>query len=320
MKTIALALFSLTLLAGADQAPAPSFTRSVDTPEHLRAIQTASTEYRPAEGPGPSIWLIGVAHLGTPDYFSAIQKRLDAQTVVLFEGVGLGEAMKQGPAVASKDLGIQKQLAQSLGLTFQLDAIDYRRPSFINSDLPIEGIEKKVAEESATSGPKSVEAVDTVLSAIDGSGSGAEMIAPLIGLLSASAEMRETTRLLFIEILGQAGEMIDLAKGFSPEMKTLFNVLVNERNAIVLRDTRAQLARLKPEQSLAIFYGAAHMSDIAQHLRDDLHYIPASAQWDTAFAADPAKSSIPMDQLRLMLNMAKSQLHPPAPTPPKPAP
>jgi hypothetical protein len=253
---------------------------------------------------------VSVAHLGTPEYYQAIQKRLDAMTVVLFEGVGLAEQVKQGPGNMDRDSGIQKQLSDALGLTFQLDAIDYRRANFVNSDLPVEGVKKEVQERAATTGDetKTNETFNMLMQAIQGSGQAADMLKPMLAFLTSSPEMRETTRLMLIEILARAEEMLAFVKGVSPEMKDMFEVLLTERNAIVMRDLRAQLARLKSGQSIAIFYGAAHMPELAKHLSKEFNYTPGEAQWDTAFTADPKKSTIQPAQVRLMLDMLRAQL------------
>jgi hypothetical protein len=88
------------------EAPPENFVRSTETPEKLSAVQTRTVEYRPTNGAGPSILLVGASHLGTPEYYAALQKRLDACSIVLFEGVGLGEALEQGPGAIDRDLGI----------------------------------------------------------------------------------------------------------------------------------------------------------------------------------------------------------------------
>ena len=291
----------------ADRAPETHFLRSTETGKKLSAIQTGSVEYRSENGEGPGVWLVAVAHLGTPEYYAAIQKRLDAQSVVLFEGVGLEDQMKQGPGSATHELGIQKQLSNALGLVFQLDAIDYRRKNFVNSDLPVAGVEKEVRERT-----ENVEAPNEtyklLMGAIQGTPETMDMLKPMLAFLSASPEMRETTRLLLIEVLSHAEEMIGLVKGISPEMKDLFDVLLTERNAIVIRDLRAQIAKRQPGESIAVFYGAAHMTEIARLLREELHYTPAAPQWDTAFTADPAKSALPPAQLKMMLDMVRAQM------------
>src|SRR5689334_16733096 len=113
-------LTPLLALAPALFAEAPkttaefTFLRTQEVPGKTSSLQTLSAEYRPASGNGPSIWLIGVAHLGTSEYYTAIQKRLDAQSRVLYEGVG-AEKLQQGAKLESAG-GIQSQLANSLGL------------------------------------------------------------------------------------------------------------------------------------------------------------------------------------------------------------
>jgi hypothetical protein len=126
------------------------FIRTQTTPEQISGLQTLSQEFLPSNGAGPVIWLVGVAHLGTPEYYGGLQRRLDAQTSVLFEGVG-GEQLTQGAKLDTEG-GLQSQLAKALGLVFQLDAIDYQRPNFHNSDMTPERLNDAIAKRST---PKS---------------------------------------------------------------------------------------------------------------------------------------------------------------------
>src|SRR5687768_1863056 len=172
---------SLGVAAAAIAEPASeSFVRSIDLPEKLSAIQTRTVEYRPRARAGPGIVLVGAAHLGTPEYYAALQKRLDGCSVVLFEGVGLAEALKQGPGPLHRELGLQKQLADALGLVFQLNAIDYRRSHFVNSDLAAEAVQSEIQERTAkVPGAKSEETFASLMEALQGTGKGAEMLQPL---------------------------------------------------------------------------------------------------------------------------------------------
>ena len=297
-------------LATASGEPASeSFVRSIDLPEKLSAIQTRTVEYLPSTGAGPGIVLVGAAHLGTPEYYAALQKRLDGCAVVLFEGVGLGDALKQRPEVLHREAGMQKQLAEALGLVFQLEAIDYRRPHFVNSDLAAEDVKGEIQERTAKApGNKSEETLASLMEALEGTGQGAEMLKSLVALLGGNDQSRETTRLLFIEILGRAGEFLTLAKGASPEMRDLFEVILTERNEIVMRDLRAQLAKSKAGENVAIFYGAAHLPEIAERIGRELHYTAGAERWETAFTANPAKAGIQPVQIRLILDMVAQQL------------
>src|SRR5262249_37429824 len=117
-------------------------------------------KFLPAGRRGPVVWLAGTSHIGDPGYYRALQKHLDAQTLVLFEGVNAGNHKRhvrnsaqppaaQFPSKPSPDRdhsaeqpGIQATMAESLGLVFQLDAIDYDRTNFLNSDLSIQEIQR----------------------------------------------------------------------------------------------------------------------------------------------------------------------------------
>lgn len=335
-------LAPLLALAPALFAEAPkttpqfTFIRGQETPAKVSSLQTLSAEYKPASGNGPSIWLVGVAHLGTAEYYAAIQKRLDAQSRVLFEGVG-ADKLQQGAELESTG-GIQGQLAKSLGLVFQLDAIDYKRAHFMNSDLTVEGLQNAITDrvekrpdaksttddrsatngnEPASNGANLPAKVDNdtftqLMGAIHGEGQMAESLGAMIGLMGSTPEMRETTKLMLIEALGQAGELIDIAKAASPDIKDLFEVLITERNEEVIRQLQTNLPKLKNGQSIAVFYGAAHMDEIAKRLTTQLNYQPAAQEWDTAFSADGSKSIMPAAQIRMMIQMVRMQLQSPA--------
>ncbi len=315
MKTLRILLAAVTFSAVSLVCAEPvkktatlGFLRAADTEEKARALQTATVEYRPTSGNGPSILLVGVAHLGAKEYFEALQKRLDRATVVLYEGVGLKD-VKHGPGEMGPDPGVQGALAKALGLKFQLDVIDYRRPHFINSDLHVPELEEEVRKRSGDAGtPPSDAALDQLMDALQGTGMTGSALNQMIGLLGATPQMQEMTKVMLVETLSQAGEFLELAKGMSPEMKDMFDVLLTQRNAIVLRDLRTQLARHKTGDTIAVFYGAAHMDEIAARLRDELRYAPAATQWDTAFAASPEKSGINPAQIRMMLDMMRLQL------------
>jgi len=134
------------------------------------------------------------------------------------------------------------------------------------------------------------------------------MLNNVIAVLGKSAEMQEMTKAVLVEALGNAGELLDLARTASPELRDLFETLLTERNAIVIRDLRTQLAKHRAGDTIAIFYGAAHMDEIAASLRSELGYVPGRQEWLTAFSADPAKGGTNALQLRFMIEMAKMQL------------
>ncbi len=143
------------VLPGAGRAaedPAP-YLRVVRPNADEVELQVVARQFRRPAGDGPEIWLTGVTHVGDVAYYEALQRHLDEQSLVLFEGVGGGPAKppkkrgkdesKPGESGASDDEelhSVQGTLADSLGLVFQLDTVDYTRPHFENSDLSISQI------------------------------------------------------------------------------------------------------------------------------------------------------------------------------------
>jgi hypothetical protein len=330
-----LALVPALIAEEAKSPTALAFIRTQAMPEQISGLQTLSQQYVPANGVGPIIWLIGVAHLGTKEYYGDLQKRLDSQTSVLFEGVG-GDELTKG-AKLDTDSGLQSQLARALGLVFQLDAIDYQRPNFHNSDLTPDRLNQAIARravpkpgekgatlpEPADPAPTSTQReagttpkVDNqtykmLMDALHGEGEMAETMGNMTALIGSTPEMRETTKLMLLEALGQAGELLDLAKSMSPELKDLFEVLITERNAEVLTQLESQVQKLGAAQSVAVFYGAAHMDELAKRLTENLNYKPATQLWDTAFTANGAKSFMQPAQIKMIMQMMRTQMQDP---------
>ncbi len=332
-----LLMLAPALLAETPQASGQlAFLRSQDQ-EKIASMQTLSEEFKPADGRGPAVWLIGVAHIGTPEYYAALQKRLDAQSIVLFEGID-AERLKDGPK-PHDEKGLQGQLAKALGLVFQLDGIDYHRPHFVNCDLTTADLEKAIADRAAEpEAPKSRAAeksgaadptvppgkekssnsklpakVDdatfrTLMQAIRGEGDIGNKLNGMVAMMGSTPEMRETMKLTFIVALGQAGDLINAAKAASPEIRNLIEVIMNERNENVIRQIQARLPKVGPGKTIAVFYGGAHMDEIAKRLTEQLHYTPGAQVWDTAFTADTTKSMMPPAQIKMLMQTVLTQL------------
>lgn len=73
----------------------PDYARSVeDEAAGTVRLEIASRSLQKADGNGPVIMLVGAVHIGDAAYYEGLQKLLDEQTVVLYEGVkpaGTGE-------------------------------------------------------------------------------------------------------------------------------------------------------------------------------------------------------------------------------------
>src|SRR4051812_39202732 len=63
-----------------DVPPAP-YTRIARPDANTVQLQIAVRKFVPSHHRGPVVWLAGTSHIGDPDYYHALQKQLDAQTL-----------------------------------------------------------------------------------------------------------------------------------------------------------------------------------------------------------------------------------------------
>ena len=270
-----------------------------------------------------------MSHLGDASYYSALQSHLDAQTLVLYEGVGAAESESHdtpatepdtsGPAIedspppsaAAPDPrgSFQSAMAASLGLVFQLEAIDYRRQNFHNSDLSIAQLRDLMSQTEAGSGQAGAsESFENLLRLMEGNSWFDALLQLALRLLGANPKFQAMGRLALIDLLGQIQGDPSRLQGLPPEMKQLLEVLLERRNEKVIADLKAQLPKTDRHGSIAIFFGTGHMPDMEKRLRSELNYRPVRDVWFTAFDVDLSKSKITSTEREFIDNFVKWQL------------
>jgi len=277
----------------------------------------------PPKRSGPSIWLMGVSHLGAPDYFVKLEGELETKTLVLFEGVrasrrnqaqpGLGSdaGVRQDPIRADPKTaeGLQPALARALGLRFQLEAIDYSKPNFQNSDLSIQELRQLLAEQAADSQDQgAAREFEDLLQAMQGQSLLNAILRIAIPFLATSPGLQGVTKLALIEILGQIDGNPANISGLPESAKQLLEVLLEHRNQRVMADLELVLTRVQKSDSIAILYGVAHMPDMEQRLRTSFRYRPAETLWLTAFDVDSEKAGISEAQVRFLRELLRREM------------
>ncbi len=344
MRHLVVALFPALILALAGcQTSRPAADASVAQPRPYTRIarpdsntvqlQIAVRKFVPAHHRGPTLWLAGTSHVGEPDYYHALQKHLDAQTVVLYEGINAEAHQRHVPKpgvvpVASHSLApspatpahtnggfsMQSTLAQSLGLVFQLDAINYDRTNFVNSDLSILQIERLMLGDSqAMPAPPGVQgrsdpSFDFVLQIMDGSSFLGSLFKMGLQYIGSNPQLQAVTKLTLIETLGQLKGDFSEMRGLPPDMKRLVKVLIEARNQNVVDDLKTEFQIVPRSGSISVFYGTGHMEDMEKRITRDLDYRPDGEIWLTAFSVDVRKTGLSPSELQMMQNMVKWQL------------
>jgi hypothetical protein len=293
-------------------------------------LQIAWRRFVPETGPGPACWLAGTSHLGDPDYYHALQKHLDAQTIVLYEGVNTDthphHVLKPGgpspkPAAPPADgdetnagYSMQASLAAALGLVFQLDAINYDRTNFLNSDLSVLQIQRLLlnAPDAPAAAPgekgRSSPTFDMLLQIMDGSSFLGSIVKWGVQMIGSDPQMQATTKFMLIEALGGMKGDFSQLRGLPPDMQNLLKILIEARNQNVLDDLKTESAIVPPTGSIAIFYGTGHMPNLEKRLTRDLHYRPDGEMWFTAFSVDLRKTGLSPAEIEWMRNLLKAQL------------
>ena len=292
-------------------------------------LQIAIRTLKPAKASDPTLLLVGVSHLGDTNYYQAVQKRLDTQGLVLFEGVRHPDAQDEDKqpdgarAEGSRKMevdedSIQFTLAKSLGLAFQLSAIDYERPNFRNSDMSIDQIARvlsggrKPAPEGAPTGatpsaPGSAE-FNILLQVMDGTSLIGRMATGIVRMMGATPRMQASTKLMLIELLGNVQGDISEMGSVPPDMKRLLYVLLHSRNSVVVADLKKELGKSDAPKSIAVFYGAAHMSDLEKRICEELSYRPAGDEWLPAITVKLGESGLTATDVGTVRGLVQWQL------------
>jgi len=338
---------AIPLLAAAGCATPPQSTSLPPGPymrvarpdDETIALQIALRKFNPTRRDGPVIWLSAASHLGDSNYYATLQAHLDTQGLVLFEGVkdetenqdaiktriaASARRAEKHRAAAESDGGpsssLQTSMAESLGLLFQLEAIDYERSHFRNSDLSVQQIQRLMAGgEASRPSPRGKasrrnaneegnQEFQRLLEMMDGSSIMGAVLNLGLKIIGSSPKLQALTRLVMIETLGQLRGDITQMKGLPPEMKELITVLIQERNKAVLADLGGAMKQRPPPRSISIFYGAGHMDDMERRLRRDYKYTCQEVRWLTAFAVNTHESGLTSIEQDLVHQLVKSTM------------
>jgi len=188
---------------------------------------------------------------------------------------------------------LQADLARTLNLQFQLDGIDYDHESWRCSDMAIDQVERAMKEKGSD--------FSIVSGALAGSSFPAQIVKAILGMVRFADMLLdgmavEMLKIMIIEMLGDETVMRESIRQFGPGFN---EVIVEQRNQVVIDDLK-QILETDPEvKSVAVFYGAAHMPDLAQRLLDQLQYEPAGeTEWIEAISVDLANSKLSPQEIR----------------------
>lgn len=305
-----------------------SYLRIDESKTNIVELQVALRKLVSRTNSGTTIWLAAVTHIGDTNFFRNLQQHLSKHDVVLFEAV-LPERKGgwSGPqfskirsALPEGEANLQTDLAHSLGLAFQLEAVNYNHPNYRNSDISVEGIQRLLNPKVQRTGQKpgknakhaedeeSNESFDQLMQIMEGKGFLGGLLKFGVSMIAANPRLQAVTKLTFIDVLGGLKGDIASTKAVPPDMAQLLKVLIHNRNQTVVDDLRKELLREKSPASISVFFGAGHMDDLERRVRDQLNYVPVEDVWIPAFSVDLKKSGISEWERTMIRFMTDRQL------------
>jgi len=276
----------------------PGYVQSVTKPDGTFEVRTSAQQLK-ADGK-PDIWLIGAIHVGAKPYYASLQKLLNEQENVFFEGVRNGpKAALPAPGTAPAK-PVYEILSDAIGLDFQMNDIKYNREGWKNVDLTWEELE---AMNKAGSNGKPTQ-FDSIKGILDPNSPMAKQLGVILG--SATPGMKEAIKLLIVKSVAGGGA----AAIINPATE---KIILTARNKAIIDALDISFASPKPPKSIGVFYGAMHLNDVEGTLVSKYGYRLGEKRWFVAADADPKKvDAMGQTMLDLFEKQMKAGAKPPA--------
>ncbi len=255
-------------------AETPEFIKYVNEPGN-KALQVSVVRYKPRAGGPQTVDLVGAVHVGDKQYYQDLNALFKTYDKVLYELVAPEGTYIPKGGVESKNMlsSIQTGLKDVLGLSYQMEEVDYTAKHFVHADFTPEEFKQSMEDKGESLFSMAFNLWRASLSQqLSGQSTASDF--DLIMALMSSDRQNALKDLMAKELANSDGVMKALE---GPEGSTL----VAERNKKALYVLRKEMA--KDAQSFAIFYGAAHLADFHQRLINDFDMVPVSTRWVDAW-------------------------------------
>ncbi len=243
------------------------------------ALETAIVRYVPQSGQGGlTLDLIGAVHVGDRAYYEKLNKRFEQYDAMLYELVAeKGKIVPKGGRKDGDSFPVQL-MKNVLQLESQLEHVDYTKKNFVHADLSpkeIKAAMTKCGEDGLTLTLGILRDMLKEYNRMEQQQAGNPIELPeitLSDLIFPSSGAVKMKRFLAVQLSTQMMEGVG---------ETLNKVLIDDRNQAALKTFQTELVNGK--RKMAIFYGAAHMSDMEKHLLADYGLKRDKVEWVTAW-------------------------------------
>ena len=239
--------------------------------ENNKALQVAVVRYQARTGGEQYVDLVGAVHVGDKQYYQDLNEMFKNYDAVLYELIAPeGTYIPKGGVESNSWLSnIQVTMKNVLGLSFQMEEVDYTAKHFVHADFTPEEFSQSMKDKGESIFSMVFKVWRAGISQqLTGQGSANDV--DLLMALFASDRQNALKSLMAKELVNSDGVMKILE---GPEGSTI----VAARNQKALEVLKKEMT--KQHRSFAIFYGAAHLPDFHQRLIKDFDMVPVSTTW-----------------------------------------
>jgi hypothetical protein len=221
--------------------------------------------------------LVSAVHIGDARYYQALNDRFKQYDSMLYELIAPKDhdftARAESPSSLSR---MQQGITNILGLGFQLDLVDYQAKNFVHADLSPDEFAQSMKDRGESLSKILLKLLTSPQMLEHSQKSEASQIVLLFTLFQKNSPQRQMRlrRLLATE-LNEVERFTEVLNGEEG------STILTARNDRALEVLREQI--LLERSRLAIFYGGAHMPDLAAKLRSEFTLVPTTTEWLVAW-------------------------------------
>lgn len=274
-------LIAVVLLAASTAVAAETtFTRvAEDEQNQPLALQLAIASYVPPNGDSSvQVDLVSAIHIGDAAYYQELNRRFKDYDAMLYELVAPKDAAVTGSDSEKKGLVSRAQIGMKnlLGLSFQLDEIDYTASNFVHADLSPSELFESMDERGESLYVYFWRLFYASMNEYAKDPLGLKNWNMMSAMVSENSENSLKVMLAY--------EMTDLSKHSEILGDDSNSAVIGARNQRAIDVLKERLAA--GDKKIAIFYGVAHMPDMEERLIEQLDLVYLDTAWIDAWRLD----------------------------------
>jgi len=240
------------------------------------ALETAVVTHVPRDcgQATPTVDLVAAVHVADRAYYEELNRLFAKYDAVLYELVAPEGTRipKGGGAGSSHPVSVlQNAMTRVLDLEFQLRVVDYTKDNLIHADLSGEQLAGAMRERG--------ESFWTILARVMGHAMADQKDYTVADARLVMALFDKNRAMALKRVLAE--DFLDLEGSIQAIEGPNGSAIIADRNKAALKVLRKQIDAGK--EKIAIFYGAGHMADFQDRLRDEFGLAPISTRWLAAW-------------------------------------